>query len=131
MCFNLSWNTRFSDNLIQLWLSHQMPVGSIATSNKPDSNFQSQTASVHVEQAAMYSTLAVLSATLVCFLLNHHITVEPKFKQHLEVLFLSLTFPTQFESVNPCNLNSQSRLNRRPYSTVPFMYLITCFAAIM
>ena len=110
---------------------NQISVGSIATSNKPYSNFWSQTASVHAEQEMMYSASAILSAIIVFFLLNHDIIAEPKLKQNHEVFFLSLTYSAQSESMNPCNLSSQSTLNQRPYPIVPFNYLITCFVATM
>jgi hypothetical protein len=38
---------------------------------------------------AMYSTSAELNATNFCLLLNQETTLDPKLKQHLEVLFLS------------------------------------------
>jgi hypothetical protein len=56
-------------------------------------------ASQLAEQAAMYYASVVLSAMLDCFLLYHEIMVDPRLKQHPEVLFLSETLPAQSESV--------------------------------
>ena len=62
----------------------------------------------------MYSASIVLSETLVCFLLSHESTPDPKLKQHPEMLFLSSTLPTQSESVQPHNLNSLSAVYLSP-----------------
>jgi hypothetical protein len=51
------------------------------------------------EHAAMYYAFIVLRAMLDCFLLYHEIMVDPRLKQHPEVLFLSETLPAQSESV--------------------------------
>jgi hypothetical protein len=63
-------------------------------------------ASQLAEHAAMYSAYVVLRAILDCFLLYHEIMVDPRLKQHPEVLFLSETLPTQSESVYPLSLKS-------------------------
>ena len=78
MCYDLSWNTRFSVIFIKLWLSHRITLVSNSMSNRPDISFQSHIASQLVEQAAMYYASAVLRATLDCFLLNHEIIVDPR-----------------------------------------------------
>src|SRR5713226_8338196 len=98
MCFDLSWNTGFSDNFTQLWLSQYIQIASNWRSNKSDSNFLSHTTSQLAEQAATYSASVVLSATQDCFLLNQEITPDPILKQHPEVLFLSMALPAQSES---------------------------------
>jgi hypothetical protein len=56
-------------------------------------------ASQLAEHATMYFTSAMLRAILDCFLLCHEVMADPRLKQHLEVLFLSETLPTQYESV--------------------------------
>jgi hypothetical protein len=89
MCFDLSWNTGFSVIFMQLWLSHRIKVSLISKSNRSVSNFQSHIASQLVEHVAMYSTSIVMRAILDCFLLCHGIIVDPKLKQHPEVIFLS------------------------------------------
>ena len=47
----------------------------------------------------IYSTSIELNAIEYYFLLNHEIIVDPKLKQHLDVLFLSITLPAQSKSV--------------------------------
>ena len=59
-----------------------------------------------VEKAAIYSTYAVLRATLDCFLLSHEIMADPRLKHHHEVLFLSETLPAQSKSIQPYSLKS-------------------------
>jgi hypothetical protein len=54
----------------------------------------------------MYSASVVLTTMLDFFLLYHEIMVYPKLKQHPEVIFLSETIPSQFESVYPLNVKS-------------------------
>jgi hypothetical protein len=56
-------------------------------------------ASQLAEHAAMYFAYVVLRAILDCFLLFHEVMVDPKLKQHPEVLFLSEALPAQSESV--------------------------------
>jgi hypothetical protein len=51
MCFDLSWNTRFSVIFTPLWLSHRIMVASISRSNRPVNNFRSHMASQLVEHA--------------------------------------------------------------------------------
>jgi hypothetical protein len=75
----------------------------------------------------MYSASVEPSATEVCFLLNQDIIVDPKLKQHPQVLFLSIALPPQSESVYPCNFASPSPRYLIPYSTVPLKNLSTCF----
>jgi hypothetical protein len=106
MCFDLSWNTGFSVIFMQLWLSHRIVVASISRSNRSVSNFRSHIASQLAEHAAMYYASVVLRAMLDCFLLCHEIMVDPKLKQHPEVLFLSETLPAQSASVYPLNVKS-------------------------
>jgi hypothetical protein len=53
--------------------------------------------------AAMYFASIELSAMEVFFLLNQDIMVDFKLKKHLEVLFLSVAFLSQFEFVYPCD----------------------------
>ena len=77
ICFDLSWNTRFSVIFIQLWLSQIITVVSNTMPNNPNISFQSHIASQQAEKAAMYFSLAVLRATLDCFLLNHEIMADP------------------------------------------------------
>ena len=48
---------------------------------------------------AMYFSFVELSATEVCFLLNQDIKVDSKLKKHLEVLFMFVALPAQFEFV--------------------------------
>ena len=69
-------------------------------------SFRNQTASQVAMLAAMYSALAVLKATDFCFLLIQEIEVDPKEKQHPEVLFWSTTLPAQLASVYPSSLTS-------------------------
>jgi hypothetical protein len=78
----------------------------ISKSNRPVNNFQSHIASQLAEHAAMYSASTVLRAILDCFLLCHEIMIDPKLKQHPEVLFLSAMLPAQSESVYPLNVKS-------------------------
>jgi hypothetical protein len=78
---------------------HQIQVASNSRSNNPTNIFQSHTSSLLAEHAAIYSASAVLSTTLVFFLLNHEIIADPKLKQHLDVLFRSATLPAQYELV--------------------------------
>ena len=106
ICFDLSWNTGFYVILIQIWLSQRKLVTSISSLNKLANNFWSHTASLQVEQAAMYYSFVMLSEILVYFLLNHEIMLDPKLKQQPELLFLSLALPSQYESVYPCKLIS-------------------------
>jgi hypothetical protein len=80
--------------------------------------------------AAIYSDFAELSATKICFLLNHVITTEPKLKQHLEVLFLSTALLAQSESEYPYKLTPSPPRYLNPYSVVPLKYLSTCFIVI-
>ena len=47
-------------------------------SNSIDISFQNHMSSQLAEQAAMYSALAVLRATLDYFLLNHEIMADPR-----------------------------------------------------
>ena len=56
-------------------------------------------ASQLAKQDAIYSTSAVLRATLDCFLLSHEIMANPRLKHSPEVLFLSETLSAQFEFV--------------------------------
>jgi hypothetical protein len=56
-------------------------------------------ASQLAEHASMYSASVVLSAILDGFLLYQEIMVDPRLKEHPEVLFLSKTLPAQSESV--------------------------------
>src|SRR5713226_4913628 len=98
MCFDLSWNTGFSDNFTQLWLSQYIQVASKWRSNKLDNSFLIHTTSKLAEQATTYSTSVVLSATQYCFLLNQEITPDPILKQHPEVIFLLMALPTKYES---------------------------------
>jgi hypothetical protein len=91
---------------IQLWLSHRIMVAFISISNRSVNNIQSHMASQLAEHVAIYSTSTVLGAILDCFLLCHEVMVDPRLKQHPEVLFLSETLPAQSESVYPYNLKS-------------------------
>ena len=79
-------------------------MASISALNSPANIFQIHTASLHVEHVAMYSSCSILSAILVCFLLNHEIMPDPRLKQHLEVLLISLALNSQSESMNACNM---------------------------
>jgi hypothetical protein len=81
---------------MQLWLS--IMVASISRSNRHVNNFRSHMDSQLAEHATMYYASTVLRAILDCFLLCHEIMAHPRLKQHLEVLFLLETLPTQFES---------------------------------
>jgi hypothetical protein len=72
---------------------------------------------------AMYSTSIELNATEICFMLNHEMTVDPKLKQHPEVLFRSVSLPSQYESKYPCNLTPSPPRYCNPYLTVPYKYL--------
>jgi hypothetical protein len=56
-------------------------------------------ASQLAEHAAMYSASVMLGAMLNCSQLCHEVMVDPRLKQHHEVLFLSETHPAQSESV--------------------------------
>jgi hypothetical protein len=100
MCFDLSWNTGFSVIFMQLWLSHRIAVALISKSNRPVSNFQIHIASQLAEHATMYSASVVLREKLDCFLLCHEIMVDPKLKQHPEVLFLSTTLLPNLHQYN-------------------------------
>ena len=92
---DLSWNTGFSDNFTQLCLLQYIQVASNWRSNKSDSSFLNHTASQLTEQAATYSASVVLSATQDLFLLKQEITPDPILKQHPQVLFLSMSLPSQ------------------------------------
>ena len=63
ICLDLSWNTGFSDNFMELWLSQYIQVAPNWRSNKSDSSFLSHTSSQLAEQAVTYSASAILSAT--------------------------------------------------------------------
>ena len=76
-----------------------------------------------------YTSFAELGATEVCLRLNQDIIIDPKLKQHLEVLFLFDPLPSQSESVYPCNFTSPFPRHLSSYSTVPLKYLSACFAA--
>ena len=84
------------------YLHHtKMQVGSI----KSNSSFQKKhTTSQIADQVATYFASDVLSAMQEYFLLNQEITPDPILKQHLEVLFLSMALPAQFESTQPSRL---------------------------
>ena len=60
MCFDLSWNIRFSKSLMQLWLSQLLIVESSFPPNRSKGSFLIQTASLQASLAAIYSALAVL-----------------------------------------------------------------------
>ena len=81
-------------------------VASISRSNRLVNNFQSHMASQLEKHATMYSASVVLRVVLDYFLLCHEIMVDPKLKQHPEVLFLSETLPAQSESVYPLSVKS-------------------------
>jgi hypothetical protein len=51
------------------------------------------------EHVVMYSTSVVLREILDYFLLFHEVMVDPKLKQHPEVIFLSESLLSQYESV--------------------------------
>jgi hypothetical protein len=51
------------------------------------------------EHATMYSTSAMLGEMLNLSLLFHEVMADLRLKQHLELLFLSKTLPSQYESV--------------------------------
>jgi hypothetical protein len=63
-------------------------------------------ASQLAEHAAIYSASIVLRAILDCYLLYHEVMVDPRLKQHPELLFLSETLPAQSESVYLYSLKS-------------------------
>jgi hypothetical protein len=63
-------------------------------------------ASQLVEHVAIYSSSIMMGEILGCFLLYHEVMVDPRLKQHPEVLFLSETLPSQSESIYPYNLKS-------------------------
>jgi hypothetical protein len=77
-------------------------------------SLQIQMASQQEALTAMYSTSAGLIAIEPCFLLNQEITLEPKLKQHPEVLFLLSSPPAQSESTNPCIIISPPLAYLRP-----------------
>jgi hypothetical protein len=52
-----------------------------------------------VEHVAMYSTSVMLREILDYFMLFHEVMVDPKLKQHPEVIFLSESLLAQYESV--------------------------------
>jgi hypothetical protein len=56
-------------------------------------------ASQLAEHVAMYSAFVMLREILDYFLLFHEVMVDPKLKQHPEVLFLSEALPAQSQSV--------------------------------
>jgi hypothetical protein len=56
-------------------------------------------ASQLVEHATMYYASVMLREMFDCFLLFHEIMADPRLKQHPEVLFLSETLPSQYESI--------------------------------
>jgi hypothetical protein len=80
--------------------------------------------------AAMYLTSAELSDIESCFLLNKEITVDPKMKQHHEVLFVSISLPSQSESEYPCNFTPSPTKYLKPYPTMTYKHMSTFFAAI-
>jgi hypothetical protein len=51
------------------------------------------------EHATIYSAFVMMREILDCFLLFHEVMVDPKLKQHHEVLFLLGELPAQSESV--------------------------------
>jgi hypothetical protein len=51
------------------------------------------------EYDAMYSASIILREILDCFMIFHEVMVEPKLKQHLEILVFSEELPTQYESI--------------------------------
>jgi hypothetical protein len=55
-------------------------------------------ASQLAEHVAMYSAYVVLRAILDCFMIFHEVMVDPRLKQHYEVIFLSEGLPAQYES---------------------------------
>ena len=89
MCLLQSWNTRFSDSLMPLWLSQWTTVASSSHSNNPGSYLLSHTPSQAAMLTAMYSASAELNATDFCFLLNQETTLDAMLKQQHEVLFWS------------------------------------------
>ena len=74
----------------------------VISSTCPNSSLKSilnQTASQQSILVAMYSASTVLKATNFYFLLIHEIEVEPRLKQHPDVLLRSTTLPAQLASV--------------------------------
>jgi hypothetical protein len=65
MCFDLLWNTGFSESFTQLWLSQWITVESISWPNKSARSLRSHTASWTATHNAMYFASAVLEATKV------------------------------------------------------------------
>jgi hypothetical protein len=81
-------------------------VASISRSNRYVNNIQIHMASQLVEDATMYSVSAVLGEMLDCSILCREVMADPRLKQHPEVIFLSETLPSQYESIYPYNLKS-------------------------
>ena len=69
--------------------------------------------------AIMYFASVELNCADVNFLLNQDITLQPKFKQQLEVLFLSPALHAQSKSINLYSINLSSPTYLIPYCTMP------------
>ena len=83
-----------------------MVVGFRGSPNNPTINFQRHTASIGPMATATCSTFVELYAFEDCFLLIQEIMVDPKLKQHPDVLFQSVALLAQSESVYPCKSRS-------------------------
>jgi hypothetical protein len=103
MCFDSSWNTSSLYNsgyhIGSRWLPSLDQIDLSTT-------FEAIWLHNLAEHATMYSASAMLGAMLDCSLLCHEVMVDPRLKQHPEVLFLSETPPAQFESIYLYNLKS-------------------------
>ena len=122
MCFDRSWNTGFSESLIQLWLSQKILVAFIIFLNKLKSSVLSYIASHVAILATIYSASAELIATDFYFSLHQEIILDPTLKQYPEVLFQSTELPAQ----SVFNLTSSPRVYFNPYPTVQCTYLRMC-----
>lgn len=72
------------------WFSQRITVLSNVNPNNSLKSFRNQTASQEAMLGAIYSALPVLKDTDFCLLLIQDIEVDPKEKQHPEVLFTVL-----------------------------------------
>ena len=129
ICLDRSWKTRFSKNLIQLWLSQLIIVRSIYWPNKPTKIFLIQIASHAAWLAAMYPASAKISATDLCFLMYQETTTDPILKIPPDVLFLSDRLAAQSALAKPWSFTPFVHLYHNPNWVVPLRYLSTCFAA--
>ena len=127
MCFLLAWNTRLEAKAMVETLSHQR-MGTWERDERSSLNkIRSQANSAVVVASAWYSAL-VERATVVCFLEDQEIGLEPRKTKNPVVEFLSEGSLAQSASVK---VDRVRRLGGKwiPLMKVPRMYLRTLLVA--